>query len=36
MPTGADVGEAVAFFLSERAAAVTGQVLFVNSGEWTA
>ena len=36
MPTGADVGEAVAFFLSERSAAVTGQVLFVNSGEWTA
>lgn len=36
MPTGADVGEAIAFFLSDRAAAITGQVLFVNSGEWTA
>ena len=36
MPSGADVGEAIAFLLSSRAAAITGQALFVNSGEWTA
>lgn len=36
MPSGADAGEAIVFFLSERAAAITGQALFVNSGEWTA
>lgn len=34
MPSGADVGEAIAFFLSGRAACITGQELFVNSGEW--
>ena len=34
MPSGADAGEAIAFFLSERASAITGQALFVNSGEW--
>jgi NAD(P)-dependent dehydrogenase (short-subunit alcohol dehydrogenase family) len=34
MPSGADVGEAIAFFLSERAARITGQELYVNSGEW--
>ncbi len=36
MPSGADVGEAIAFLLSSRAQAITGQALFVNSGEWTA
>ncbi len=34
MPSGADVAETIAFFLSDRAAAITGQALFVNSGEW--
>ncbi len=36
MPSGADVGEAIAFLLSHRARAITGQALFVNSGEWMA
>ena len=34
MPSGADVAESIAFFLSDRAAAITGQALFVNAGEW--
>ena len=34
MPSGSDVGEAIAFFLSERARRITGQELLVNSGEW--
>ncbi len=34
MPSGADVAEAVAFFLSDRSSAITGQALLVNSGEW--
>lgn len=34
MPSGADAAEAIAFFLSDRAASVTGQALYVNSGEW--
>jgi NAD(P)-dependent dehydrogenase (short-subunit alcohol dehydrogenase family) len=36
MPTGAEVAEAVAFFLSDRSRAITGQALFVNAGEWLA
>ena len=36
MPTGAEVAEAVVFLLSERSSAITGQALFVNSGEWLA
>ncbi|HPG24469.1 MAG: SDR family oxidoreductase [Spirochaetaceae bacterium] len=36
MPTGLDVAEAIVFFLSDRAAAITGQALFVNAGEWMA
>lgn len=34
MPSGQDVAEAIVFFLSDRAQSVTGQALFVNSGEW--
>jgi len=34
MPEAADVAEAVAFLCSERARRITGQQLFVNSGEW--
>jgi len=36
MPTGAEVAEAVVFLSSGRASAITGQALFVNSGEWLA
>ncbi|MCA9510637.1 MAG: SDR family oxidoreductase [Myxococcales bacterium] len=36
MPTGAETAEAIAFLLSDRASAITGQALFVNSGEWMA
>jgi len=34
MPSGGDAAESIAFLLSDRAAAITGQALFVNSGEW--
>ena len=34
MPSGGDAAEAIVFFLSGRAASITGQALFVNSGEW--
>lgn len=34
MPSGAGVAEVAAFFLSDRSRFVTGQALFVNSGEW--
>lgn len=33
MPTDRDVAQAVGFFLSDRAKAITGQTLLVNAGE---
>lgn len=34
MPSGADTAEMISFFLSDRSAAITGQAMLVNSGEW--
>jgi enoyl-[acyl-carrier-protein] reductase (NADH) len=34
MATDRDVAEAVGFFLSDRAQAITGQTLLVNAGEF--